>query len=154
MVWLARRPPGGTDRWGRRVRRIARRIVLSLGLVSLVGGPLFSLFAAPRMAGLPYDLPSRQVAQGSGVYLDPSRGYQVIGPVRLRNVHELVPGGDGRRSGVVVWTARDRTTDLDHHRKVNEATATYVLDRRTARSVACCGSDTDRHGSLVQAFPL
>jgi Porin PorA len=138
---------------GRRVPNIARRLLITLGVASLVGGPLFGLVLAPRWDAVPNTLPARQVAEGRGTYLVPNRGYRVVGPVRLRNIHRIQPRPADAGSGAVVWAAGDRTVDLDHDRLVDHATTVYALDRRTARSVECCGIETNRHGALTQAFP-
>jgi hypothetical protein len=136
------------------MHRTVRTAMLSLAAVALVGGPAYRVGVAPRLARLPVDIHQRQVAEGSGVYLDPDRRFQVFGPVRLRNVHELrgIPGAG--TSSVAVWSTHDQFFDLDRKRKLDDSTARYALDRRTARAVNCCGTDQDRHGSLAQAFPL
>ena len=139
---------------GEAVHRIARTTVLSLAVAALIGGPAFSLIAAPRLARLPADIHDRQVAEGSGVYLDPDRRFRVVGPVRLRNVHVLRGEPAAATSGVAVWDTHDQFFDLDHDRKLDDTTARYALDRRTARAVRCCGIEADRKGALVQAFPV
>ena len=136
------------------MHRVARTTVLSMAVAALIGGPLYSMVAAPRLARVPTDIHQRQVADGSGVYLDPDRRFRVFGPVRLRNIHELRGVPSKSSSSVAVWSAHDRFFDLDRDRKLDDSTATYALDRGTARAVNCCGTDQDRQGTLVQAFPL
>ena len=135
------------------MRDTSGRIVLSLAAAALVGGPFFSLVVAPRLGRLPVEFRDRQVSEGTGVYLDDDRGFSVVGPVRLRNIHDLRGLPESSSSDIAVWVARDRFVDLDHGREVDSATARYALDRTTARSVACCGADQGRDGALVQAFP-
>ncbi len=88
------------------------------------------------------------------MYLDPDRGFRVVGPVALRNIHEVKGDPSSSSSSVVVWNAVDRTVDLDHHRRLDMATSRYALDRRSATGVNCCGADQNRAGSLAQTFPI
>ncbi|HJP65357.1 MAG TPA: porin PorA family protein [Actinomycetota bacterium] len=129
---------------------IVRRLLITLGVAAFLGGPLYGLALAPRWDVVPSDLPRQQVAAGRGVYLAPTRGYRVIGPVGLRNIHRVALESE---AAALVLVARDRTDDLDHRREVDHSTTTYALDPHTARSVMCCGAETDRQGALAQAFP-
>lgn len=136
------------------MRKLIGRLLVPAGLMALVGGPLFGLFAGARLVKLPVGVSARQVSEGRGMYLDPDRGFREVGPVALRNIHEVEGDEASSSSSVVVWNAVDRTFDLDHDRRLDMSTSRYVLDRRSAEGVDCCGADQKRAGALAQTFPV
>jgi hypothetical protein len=136
------------------VRQLIGRLLVPAGLVALVGGPAFGLFAGARLVKLPVDVSARQVSEGRGMYLDPERDFRVVGPVGLRSIHEVRGDPEAGSSSVAVWNAVDRTFDLDHDRLLPMTSTRYVLDRRSAAGVTCCGVKEQWDGSLLQTFPI
>jgi DUF3068 family protein len=136
------------------VRRTGAYTALSLGLILLFIAPLARWYTLPRVKKIPTDYQFRAVSVGTATYLDPSHGFQVVGPVRIENVHQVRGDVDASTKTVAVWDSFDSTWDVDNRHELSYAIDRYTFDRVTGRSVDCCGQNEDRTGALTLLMPI
>jgi Porin PorA len=136
------------------LRRTGGYALVALGLVLIFLAPFVRFYAVPRVKKIPNDFYFREVAEGTGSYLDPNQDFKVIGPVPVRDVR--IQRGDPRAGTktVAVWNGFDSLFDTSNNHQINYDIHTYTLHRTTAVSVDCCGEDRNRTGSLTQLFPI
>src|SRR5204863_4343628 len=113
----------GTGFW---VRRTWGFVAVSVGLVLLFMAPLARFYVTPRVKKIPADFYFREVSKGTGTYLNPSAGLQVVGPVPVTNV--TVHRGDVAASTatVAVWDQFSSLTDTQNRHQI-----TYDVQRIT-----------------------
>jgi hypothetical protein len=128
--------------------------LFSLGLVLIFLAPLARFYVTPRVKKIPTDFYFREVATGTGTYLNPGANFAVVGPVPVQNVTIQKGNPQDSTKTVAVW---DQFTSLFDTQNKHEIT--YAIDRLTLRrkdgvSVNCCGQNVNRTGSLTALFPI
>jgi hypothetical protein len=136
------------------VRRSWAYAAVALGLVVLFLTPLAKWYVLPRVKKIPSDYQFRAVSVGTATYLDPSHAFEVIGPVRIQNIHLVKGDPSASSSDVAVWDSFDSTFDVDNRHELSYAIDRYTFDRVSARSVKCCGQNEDRTGDLTLLMPI
>jgi DUF3068 family protein len=136
------------------VRRGVGYVALSFGLIVLFLAPLSRFYVLPRVKKIPTDYYFRAVSGGTGVYLDPTAGFREVGPVKLRNVHVVRGSPADSSATVAVWDSFDETLDVENHHQLSYSIDRYTFHRTSAESVACCGQNERRSGSLTLLMPI
>jgi hypothetical protein len=136
------------------LRRTLGYVLVAIGLVTLFTAPLMRWYVTPRVKKLPLDIYNRAVSDGTGTYLNPAEGFAVVGPVKLRDVHIVKGDVTAGSHTIAVWDSFDSTFDVENHHQLSYAVDRYTFDRRSSRSVNCCGQNQNRTGSLTLTFPL
>jgi Porin PorA len=136
------------------LRRTAAYILIGLGLVFVFLSPFVRFYSVSRVKKIPTDFYFREVATGTGSYLDPGQNFKVVGPVPIRDIR--IQKGDPRASTktVAVWDGFDSLFDARNSHQITYEIDRFTLERTTAVSVNCCGQDENRTGSLTQLFPI
>jgi hypothetical protein len=136
------------------LRRTFGYVLVSVGLLLLFMAPLARWYVLPRVKKLPTDYYYRAVSDGTGSYLSPTAGFQVIGPVKLQDVHIVRGDVEASSKEVAVWDSFDSTFDVENGHQLSVSVDRYTFDRVTALSVDCCDQNQDRTGSLTLLFPI
>jgi Porin PorA len=136
------------------VRRSAAFALLIVGLTVFFLAPLARWYVLPRVKKIPADYTFRAVSVGMGTYLDPSKGFLVVGPVRLQNIHLVKGDVAASTPNVAVWDSFDSTFDVANHHELSYSIDRYTFDRHTALSVRCCGQNENRTGNLTLLMPI
>jgi hypothetical protein len=136
------------------MRRGAGYVLVAVGLVLVFMAPLARWYVAPRVKKLPLDIYNRAVSDGTGSYLDPNKGFAVVGPVKLQDIHIVKGDVSAGSATVAVWDSFDSTLDVENHKELSFSIDRYTFDRRSAEGVDCCGQNQKRTGSLTLTFPF
>lgn len=136
------------------MRRVGGYALITLGLIGLFMSPLARFYVAPRVKKIPTDFYFREVSEGTGTYLNPGAGFEVVGPTPVMNVTIQRGVPSDSTEDVAAWDQLTSLFDPGNHHQI-----TYDIDRLTLRrtdavGVDCCGENEGRVGTLTALFPI
>ncbi|MDG4862218.1 DUF3068 domain-containing protein [Streptomyces sp. T-3] len=135
-------------------------VILGLGVFLLVLSPMLAWYVEPRAKRTPIDVDQTTVFKGKGAYFDRFKAKSV--PYANLTVTRQVRGdvADSEESGRAVWdvvTSVDPDDSLpaaDPNDSLQFTQERWVTDRKTNKSVHCCGEEPYIEGEAYLKFPF
>jgi hypothetical protein len=129
-------------------------VLFASGLVAIFLGPLARFYISPKVKKIPTDFYFREVAQGTGSYVLPTKGFAQVGPVPVQNVTIQKGSVADSTASVAVWDQFTSLVDTQNQHQITYEISRLTLDKKTAVSIDCCGENENRAGSLTALFPI